>query len=360
MSLTTKTRKALKASLGNKNALTEMESTLNSIATKLPLDGSREMAANLNFAQPLSALQLKHWRIRFPTFVGLNPTESVTLNFNGVNHVITVAGTVAGSNYIYNAGATSNAIKAYLDSNATIIAAGYLWISTSTFRVTISGPGDWTLSVTTPFTDYLGSPVSISVLDVPQAYVASVATPTYKVTGMASGSADNHAATVGQMNAAIAAHVPADNSLNASKLVTDSIQFTQLSNAILKYTDSNITSVEFGTISTVPVELVPAPGAGFALAVEAVYYQFIYGTTPYVMADPGDTLKIGSALGETIHEINNVVLEGAVSVRKYIPAPIRALRENDNLTIRMSISNIGTGNSVLKVRVYYRVVPVNT
>lgn len=147
-------------------------------------------------------------------------------------------------------------------------------------------------------------------------------------------------------------------SIGTSELENNAVTSDKLDQSILKVADITISSSEVLAIFTTPKTLIAAPGAGLAIAVEAIYSTISFNTTAYA-AGTGETLNIQYDSGPTVASLTEAFVESAASARAYVPATTSTVAPavNTALVAKMSATNPTLGNSPIKIRVIYRIVP---
>lgn len=71
---------------------------------------------------------------------------------------------------------------------------------------------------------------------------------------------------------------------------TDQTQNTYETSASITLTSAQLLSLSGGATE---VQIIPSPGAGQVVAVGQIYFNYIFGTTPYVIGDPSDAFVCG-------------------------------------------------------------------
>lgn len=132
----------------------------------------------------------------------------------------------------------------------------------------------------------------------------------------------------------------------------------EMNENLLKYVDVTIPTASVLTLFDTPVTLVAAPGAGKAIVVEAVYCTIDYNSAAYVI-QTGDTLNINYTGGSTVAAFNEAFLESSADARAYVKPAVAQMvpAVNTAVSAKISTTNPTTGDSDLKLRVYYRVIP---
>lgn len=120
------------------------------------------------------------------------------------------------------------------------------------------------------------------------------------------------------------------------------------------------------TLNATPVELVPAPGAGYANVLIGALAFLDYNSAAYDGIAAGEDLAIkytnGSGQQVAAFEATGFLDQTADQIR-YVDATVQTttagqtIVENAALVAHMLTGEIATGNSPVKIRCYYRVVP---
>lgn len=120
------------------------------------------------------------------------------------------------------------------------------------------------------------------------------------------------------------------------------------------------------TLNATPVELVPAPGAGYANVLIGALAFLDYESVAYDNIASGEDLAIkytnGSGLQVAAFETTGFLDQTADQVRWVYPTDYttnagQTIVANAALVAHMLSGEIATGNSPIKIRCYYRVVP---
>lgn len=131
----------------------------------------------------------------------------------------------------------------------------------------------------------------------------------------------------------------------------------------LQETSVTITTAQVKALYTTPIELIAAPGAGYAVVLDSAVVFLDYATTKYDGIAAGEDLNIrytdgSGALVATI-ETDPFLASEADALRYVQPTTAAALIpvEDAALVLYMASGNIATGDSPLKLKLYYRVIP---
>jgi hypothetical protein len=131
----------------------------------------------------------------------------------------------------------------------------------------------------------------------------------------------------------------------------------------LYYADVTVSTAELLALNTTPKQLVAAPGAGNILVLELAQLWLDFATTAYDGIAAGEDLSIKYTNGSGV-EVAQIeatgFLDGTADETRYVKAASAAAVQpvaNAALVLHMLTGNIATGNSPLKVRTFYRVLP---
>lgn len=167
---------------------------------------------------------------------------------------------------------------------------------------------------------------------------------------------DNPRAVVDALNAMFTELYAANTAAAAALAAQSTIQFV----------DVTVSSAELLALNATPKQIVAAPGANLAIVLESVVAYKAAGTA-YAGIAAGEDLAINytNGAGLELLEIETTgFLDQATAQTRYASA-FRAASgiasitpvANAALVIQLLVGEITTGNSALKLRVYYRVVP---
>jgi hypothetical protein len=129
---------------------------------------------------------------------------------------------------------------------------------------------------------------------------------------------------------------------------------------ILKYVDVTVPTAEVLTLNATPKELVPAPGAGFVNIVDSVYATIDFNSAAYATDAAGFTVRYTNGAGASVGAtLTQGFAQAAADARQSVRAAATALTPVANAAVVLYADNADptTGDSDVKVRVYYRVVP---
>ena len=131
----------------------------------------------------------------------------------------------------------------------------------------------------------------------------------------------------------------------------------------LYFADVTVSSAELLALYTTPKTLVAAPGAGNILVLDSAQLWLDYATTAYDGIASGEDLSIKytNGSGAEVAQIEATgFLDGTADETRYVRAASAAAVQpvaNAALVLHMLVGNIATGDSPLKVRTFYRVLP---
>ncbi len=144
------------------------------------------------------------------------------------------------------------------------------------------------------------------------------------------------------------------------------VQFPAGTDQGSKYSDVSVSSAELLALFGTPKVIVPAPGAGFANVFQgAVIYQ-AYNSIVYTVPGTSElSVKYTDASGLEVSQCETTgFLDQATNQTRYLQ-PHHAASGNNGivpvanapLVLQTLIANVTAGNSPLKLRTYYRVIP---
>lgn len=130
-----------------------------------------------------------------------------------------------------------------------------------------------------------------------------------------------------------------------------------------KHVDVTVTAAQMLALFATPRTLVEAPGAGFALVFEGAVVFVDYNANAYAGIAAGEDLsvKYTAAAGLEVGALEATgFLDQASDQLRYIPPKLVAgftPVADSPLVLHMLVGEITTGDSPVKLRVFYRVVP---
>jgi hypothetical protein len=133
------------------------------------------------------------------------------------------------------------------------------------------------------------------------------------------------------------------------------------------YRDVTISSAELLALNATPKELVPAPGAGFALVLDGVVAHKPANDTAYdgIAAGEDISIRYTDGSGTELAEIEATGFLDQTTVQTRFAYPYRAASgvssvtptANAAIVAHMLTGEIATGDGDLKMRVFYRILP---
>lgn len=150
----------------------------------------------------------------------------------------------------------------------------------------------------------------------------------------------------------------ATGTIAATKLATNSVDKTQLALGILQYTDTTLSTAQILLLNTTPISLVAAPGSGLVLLPVALYATLTYVAAAYSANAAGFTVRYTNGSGQTtamtltqgfIQSSANAIFHVVAGATAIIPVA------NAALVAYADSANPTTGDSAIKIRVFYRV-----
>ena len=134
---------------------------------------------------------------------------------------------------------------------------------------------------------------------------------------------------------------------------------------LLQSATVTVSSAELLALHATPKSLVAAPGAGYALALDSAILFVDYNSAAYAGIAGAEDLEIrytngSGALLATI-ETTGFLDATADAVRYVLPVTTAAMTPADNAALILCLASgeITTGNSPLKVKINYRVIPTS-
>lgn len=128
-----------------------------------------------------------------------------------------------------------------------------------------------------------------------------------------------------------------------------------------RYVDKTITSAQLLALNATPITILPAPGAGKAWVIDRVVLTLPYNSVAYAGIAAGEDLafKYTDAAGTTILTVEATgFLDATANAVRYAPGPtgLQTPTINAAIVLHMLTGEIITGNSPLKIRMYYRAI----
>lgn len=128
---------------------------------------------------------------------------------------------------------------------------------------------------------------------------------------------------------------------------------------IYSYADTTVTTAQVLALNGTPITLVAAPGAGFVTLVKAVYASITYNSVAYACNAAGLPVRYTDGSGTITATLTQGFCQSSASALQYVPAATTALTPvaNAAIVLHAGSANPTTGNSAIKVRVFYTTVP---
>jgi hypothetical protein len=113
-----------------------------------------------------------------------------------------------------------------------------------------------------------------------------------------------------------------------------------------------VTSAQTLTLFTLPVEILPAPGANKYYDFK-VYFEYTYNTTPYVSGRLSIVDNTGKAITNEfdIESTENVILVSSMDSVTNVFSTV-----NSNLRLKQALADPTGGNGSLKIKIFYNIV----
>lgn len=138
----------------------------------------------------------------------------------------------------------------------------------------------------------------------------------------------------------------------------DSVAIDQLDADVLRYRDVTLTSAQILALNATPITVLPAPGAGLANIVLGIYGTLDYASATYSASTDTLDFKYTDGSGDLVAQLTNAFLESAADGRAYAEAQAECVPVvNAPVVAHVGNANPTTGDSNIKLRIYYRQVP---
>lgn len=141
------------------------------------------------------------------------------------------------------------------------------------------------------------------------------------------------------------------------------LQYVSAGSMLTKYVDVSITATELKALNATPKALVPAPGAGLSNVFDSAILFLDFGTVAYDGIAAGEDLaiKYTDAAGATLATVETTgFLDAGADAERFVRATTAAALTpvtNAAIVAHMLTGEIATGDSPLKMRVFYRTIP---
>ena len=138
--------------------------------------------------------------------------------------------------------------------------------------------------------------------------------------------------------------------------------YPSLDESVMRSVDVTVSSAQMLALNATPQTIVAAPGSGKAIIPIAALLFLDYGTAAYAGIAAGEDLafKYTNAAGTQIFSVEATgFLDATADALRYADAGSSLLTPTANaaVVLHMLTGEITTGDSPLKIRFYYRVVP---
>jgi len=130
----------------------------------------------------------------------------------------------------------------------------------------------------------------------------------------------------------------------------------------VEFVDVEITSAQLLALNATPQEIVAAPGAGLSLVPLGAHLKVDFNANAYSGIAAGEDLsfKYTDASGQEVLQVESTGFLDAVADALRYAQPSTALLtpvENAAIVLHLLVGEVAAGDSPLKIRFYYRVVP---
>jgi hypothetical protein len=142
--------------------------------------------------------------------------------------------------------------------------------------------------------------------------------------------------------------------IGANKVVS-----SMLAKNLIQTTTVTVTTGQILALNTTPITLVAAPGTGLVLLPIAVYATITYGAAAYSTNAAGFTVRYTNGSGaSTAMTLTQAFLQSSANAIQHVAAGTTAITPvaNAPLVIYADNANPTTGDSNLKLQIWYRVV----
>ena len=157
------------------------------------------------------------------------------------------------------------------------------------------------------------------------------------------------------------------DAVDGSKMADDAVGIEHLDEdgyGVQRHVDITITSAELLALNATPKTILAAPGAGLAIVPAspiALVLELVFGTTAYDGIAAGEDLSLkytGAAGTELVQVEATGFLDATADAVVYAaPGTLVTPEANKPVVLHLLVGETATGDSVLKVRFYYRIVP---
>lgn len=141
--------------------------------------------------------------------------------------------------------------------------------------------------------------------------------------------------------------------VNRMNAVSSKVQLATKIADLGEFKDVTLTTAQLLALFTTPVSVLPAPGAGYANIVTAVYGSISYNSATYSGAN-NIVLKYTDASGVTVATFTAAFLNSSASAGYLAIGASGVAAANAAIVASMGTANPTVGDSALKLRIYYR------
>lgn len=137
------------------------------------------------------------------------------------------------------------------------------------------------------------------------------------------------------------------------------VQASQLANDVLQYAQVTLSSAQILALNTTPISLVAAPGSGKVILPVSLYATLTYVSATYSANAAGFTVRYTNASGaSTAMTLTQAFVQSSASAMFAIVAGATAITPvaNAAIVVYADTANPTTGDSAIKIQIYYRVV----
>lgn len=147
--------------------------------------------------------------------------------------------------------------------------------------------------------------------------------------------------------------------VTVDKLGAGSVTSPKLDSALIQIADVTIPTASVLDLFDTAYTLIAAPGASNVIVVDAIYSSIDFAAAAYAVG-AGETLDIKYDTGATVASLTEAYLEAAEDARQYINVGSTAYEPlaNKAIVAQMSATDPTTGDSDIKIRIHYRIVPI--
>lgn len=144
----------------------------------------------------------------------------------------------------------------------------------------------------------------------------------------------------------------------AATIASNAVTQAKLDPSVLKFTDVTLSTAQILALNGTPISVLAAPGAGICNVVQSVYATMDFVTAAYSASTDPLEIRYTNGAGAKAAELSNAFLEAAADARELVQptSPVIPV-ENAALVAYVPNANPTTGDSDIKLRIFYRQVP---